>query len=245
MNIRVDASRFAPGHSGKWHSCASAQLIYPTGGVMSLQTARGMWTVPPQRACWLPGNEPHRVETRCGFQMLSVYTSAEARGKYSADSGIVAVSDILRASIFALANPRDRSAERNRHIMKVVTDELSMELLPDFAVTPIKDGPLSAIIRAWENDPADPRTLYDWASTLGVSPRTLTRAFRRTTQLTFREYRAHLRVQFAIAQLASGASVTSVAYCLGYTSVSRFSLRFRRITGARPRQFARTKTPES
>ena len=103
MNIiTVAASNFAAGHNGKCHSCASAQPIHPVQGVMSLHTSRGKWTVAPRRACWLAANEPHRVETRCGFEMFSIYTSAEDRDALLAESGIVSVSELLHAAIIAL-----------------------------------------------------------------------------------------------------------------------------------------------
>src|SRR3546814_7322906 len=70
----------------------AAQLIYPSRGVMILETAAGCWVVPPQQACWLPSNENHRVQTSAGFEMLSVYCRGSVLRRLPEAPGVVAVS---------------------------------------------------------------------------------------------------------------------------------------------------------
>ena len=96
---------------------------------------------------------------------------------------------------------------------------------------------LRPIADALTENPADPRSLADWAGHLGVSPRTVTRAFRAETGLSFARWQAVLRAQRAVLLLARGASVEHTAESVGYRSASAFGVAFRRTTGRTPGQF--------
>jgi AraC-like DNA-binding protein len=79
--------------------------------------------------------------------------------------------------------------------------------------------PVSGLLRptadAVRSDPADQRTLADWASHLGVSARTITRAFNAETGTSFARWVAAVRAQHA----------------------SAFGVAFRRTTGLTPGTF--------
>jgi AraC-like DNA-binding protein len=55
--------------------------------------------------------------------------------------------------------------------------------------------------------------------------------------MTFGAWRARLRLTTAVARLAEGAPVTSVAYDLGYQSPSAFIAMFRRSLGDSPGRY--------
>lgn len=83
-------------------------------------------------------------------------------------------------------------------------------------------------------DPADPRTLEEWAPVLGVSVSSLRRAFRAGTGMTFTAWRAQARLRPALPLLADGIPVAAVARRVGYTSLNGFVDAFRRNFGATP-----------
>ncbi|MGC5413040.1 helix-turn-helix domain-containing protein, partial [Streptomyces sp. DT225] len=60
------------------------------------------------------------------------------------------------------------------------------------------DRRIDAIAEALLDDPADGRSLEEWARGLGTSERTITRAFRRSTGLSFAQWRQMLRVHRAL-----------------------------------------------
>ena len=96
---------------------------------------------------------------------------------------------------------------------------------------------LRPIATALTQDPADPRGLADWAALLDVSPRTITRAFRAETGLSFARWQAVVRAQRAVLLLAQGVGVEAVAEQVGYRSASAFGVAFRRTTGLTPGRF--------
>jgi AraC-like DNA-binding protein len=88
------------------------------------------------------------------------------------------------------------------------------------------------------DDPADARSLRDWAAVLHVSEKTLARAFVAGTGLTFRNWRLRRRLQAAAGLLADGLTVTEVAERVGYASPSAFIASFAEVYGCTPRMYA-------
>jgi AraC-like DNA-binding protein len=96
------------------------------------------------------------------------------------------------------------------------------------------DPRLLRITTAIADDLADNRGLEEWATWSGMSTRTLVRRFMQETGLSFTEWRQQARVMRAFEWLASGKSVTTVAFDLGYDTVSAFIAMFRRAVGMTP-----------
>jgi AraC-like DNA-binding protein len=86
-------------------------------------------------------------------------------------------------------------------------------------------------------NPADNRTQAEWAQQIGASERTLGRLFIRHLGMNFGAWRRRLRLLEAIDRLGDGASVTEVAYELGYGSPSAFIAMFRENLGIAPARF--------
>ncbi len=240
MRIRVQRSAYAAGFRSGWHSCAYAQLIYPSRGVLTLHSREGIWIVPPMRACWLPADQAHDVETPFGLDMLSAYClSPDDLKRLPAKSGIVAISDLLRAAILALEQPGDRSARRLRTISDLFVDELQLQDQTPLHLPTLASSRLAPIRDRLRSDPADDRSLEDWGRLLGLTTRTLAREFRRGGGMTFTQYRAQLRLHAAIERLAADHPVTAIAYDLGFGSPSNFIATFRKATGLTPGAYFR------
>ena len=100
-----------------------------------------------------------------------------------------------------------------------------------------RDRRLRAVTEALIADPADPRTLADFAGAAGASARTLARRFLAETGRTFGAWRQQLRLHEALARLSLGEPVTTVAFEVGYDSPSAFIAMFRKTLGATPGQY--------
>ncbi|MBV8537016.1 MAG: helix-turn-helix transcriptional regulator, partial [Alphaproteobacteria bacterium] len=93
------------------------------------------------------------------------------------------------------------------------------------------------LCEALRGRPADARTLAEWGKLVGASARTLARAFLKETGMSFAAWRAQVRLLAALARLAGGEKVTSVALDLGYESPSAFIAMFRRQLGVTPSRY--------
>ena len=63
------------------------------------------------------------------------------------------------------------------------------------------------------------------------------RLFRREAHMSFATWRQHVRLMEAMARLATGEPVTSVALDVGYNSPSAFTAMFRKSFGAAPTRY--------
>lgn len=73
-------------------------------------------------------------------------------------------------------------------------------------------GPIAAALLA---DPADQRSLDEWASELHSSAVSIRRAFRSETGLAFSEWRTRVRLTASIDRLLRGEPVSAVAHAVG------------------------------
>ncbi len=232
---------YTAGHKIARHWHHRAQLVYASSGVMGVTTDDGTWVVPPQQAVWVPAGMVHEVEASGPLAMRSLYVAVDrdSGAGLPRDCCVVGVSPLLRELIlrvvtFDVAGP---PSPAQRHVLAVIADELrSLEPEPLHLPLP-HDRRLKTITERLARDPADGRPLGDWARKTGASERTLARLFVKETGLTFGAWRQRLRLLAAVARLAEGQAVTTVAFDLGYESPSAFIAMFRRTLGATPGRY--------
>lgn len=87
-------------------------------------------------------------------------------------------------------------------------------------------------------DPADQRTVTEWADAHYTSATSLRRAFLAETGLTFSEWRTRARINASVELLARGRMVSTVAQQVGFTSTNGFILAFRRYFAQTPKAYA-------
>ncbi|KQY37527.1 MULTISPECIES: helix-turn-helix transcriptional regulator [Nocardia] len=93
------------------------------------------------------------------------------------------------------------------------------------------------VAEALLDNPADDRTLADWGPHAAASSRTLARAFRAETGMTFAQWRTQIRLAASLTPLADGVPVTRIAARVGYRSASAYVAAFRRAVGTSPGQY--------
>jgi AraC-like DNA-binding protein len=145
---------------------------------------------------------------------------------------LITMTPLLESLLVRLAR-KDLDAGARARTEAVVFDVLdpadrqfALELPGDPRIDPIAEALLA--------DPADDRGLQEWAALLGTSDRTITRAFREATGLSFGQWRQVLRVHEAVALLSGGADVRDVSERLGYAQPSTFIAAFRRVMKVTP-----------
>ena len=205
---------------------------------MTLHTRAGSWVVPPLRGYWLPADEEHRVETATGLVVHTVCCDGLA-AMFPERGGIVPISALMREMILALAGESAAPGESSplSRVGALLAGQLQTQEHPPLSLPAVEPGRLRRIADALQADPADARTLENWATELATSARTLARAFRRETGMSFREFRHQVRLHAAMERLGAGEAVTQVAHELGFGSASNFITMFRRATGKTPRAY--------
>lgn len=237
--VAVFAFDFAAGASTGRHSHPFGQLVHAANGVMRVTADVGAWVVPPGRAVWVPAGLEHEVTMVTGVAMRTVYVVPAALPRAPDGSRVVEVSPLLRELILqALRLPRPYPlGGAEERLFAVLLDQIEFRAQAPLHLPLPGSPPTVAIAAALQRDPADRRTLADWAVRTGWSSRTLARAFRSETGLTFGAWRTQLRLLRALERLAQGESVTEVGMALGYDSTSAFVSRFRRHLGTTPARY--------
>ena len=222
-----------------WHKHVHAQLIYGASGLMRIESSAGAWVVPPARAVWIPAGIEHQVTCVGEVAMQVVYVLPEAAPWLPEDCQVMAVSALLRelvAAAMELEMGYDLDGPEAR-LVAVLIDCLRDSPVEGLHLPMPEDKRLRAVTQSLIADPGDPRTLADFASDAGASARTLARGFVAETGLSFGAWRQQLRLHEALARLASGEPVTSVAFEVGYDSPSAFIAMFRKSLGDTPGRY--------
>ncbi len=220
------------------HAHDHAQILYASAGVMSVTTRDKSFVIPPQRAVWLAPGVEHEVSCRGAVSLRTLYLKPGTT-KDSGGCRVFEVSRFLKALILEVASfaPLYDVDDREGAIVRLLLDEIArMPNAPYSAAMPT-DYRLLRVCNAIIADPSDPRDIDDWAKLAGMGRRTFTRAFKRETGMGLAIWRQQVRLMEALSLLASGESVTRVAFEVGYDSPSGFSAMFRRAFGVAPSQY--------
>ncbi len=238
------AAEYAPGDVIPLHQHPFAQLLYASGGVMTVTTEHGTWVVPPERAVWVPARVGHAIRMTGRVSMRTVYLS-DALGPLAGSACcVVQVSALLRASILRaveFAQPYREDGPEAR-LVAVIADEIRAAPTAPLHLPLPRDPRARRVADALRANPGDPRKLSEWARLAGASARTLERLFERETALAFAAWRQQARLLRGLERLAAGDPVTTVALELGYETPSAFIAMFRRALGTSPGRYFRVRS---
>lgn len=217
------------------HAHPTHELLWNLRGASSVTAADRTWAITPTTGLWLPAGTLHTARAPAGTWYRAAQFGVHAVRPLADAPVAVEVTPLLALLLARLQEPG--LAEESRALTEQMVLDVLVPAPHAVAVTTPRAPLLRPVVDAVTADPGDPRTLADWAAALGVSPRTLTRAFRAQTGLSLGGWQAAVRAQRAVLLLASGERVDEVADAVGYASASAFGAAFRRQTGRAPSAF--------
>ena len=226
-------------HSGQVeleHQHDEHQLVFPSVGLLSVDTDSSRWIVPPLRAVWVPAHTPHAISALVDSKMSTLYidTATSIPGLHGVT--VVPVSPLLRELILHMINSSHTEAERIR-LEAVLLDQLTADPSQPLQLPRLHDSRLQDIADIFERDPTDRRTLPQLGSEIGASERTLQRLFQNEIGQSFGRWRTQVRLQHSVIELGRGRSVTSAASRSGYSETSSFIEAFRYAFGTTPGRY--------
>lgn len=214
--------------------------MYVIGGVLTVEAAGGIWTVPPHCALWRPGGVSHAGRMAGRIKIASLYIDPGLAAPLDRDCGILFVQPFLRELILrfdSLSPKADMDCGREARLISVLLDELGAAPLEPIHLPLPSDRRLRRLTESMIENPGLRFTIEEWGARVGASNRTLSRLFQRETGMSFVRWRQQLHVGLALQRLAQGELVTNVAGELGYESISAFIAMFRRMLGTTPARY--------
>lgn len=222
------------------HTHPRGELLCADAGTIRVTTDQGAWIVPPRRAIWIPPECPHQTTAPKGVEMHVLFIRADVCPANAPQAPRVMPTSSLFLELIRTAAtmpPEYDESGREGRIVALLLDEIQWTPLRVPPMPAMRDSRLLAIERALAADPADTRTLEEWASVAGASTRTLGRLFREEAGMSFRRWREQLRALAAISALMEGAPIVAVANDFGYETAGAFTAMFKRVLGVTPSQY--------
>jgi AraC-like DNA-binding protein len=226
-----------------------AQLVFAAKGVMQVQTPRGVWLVPPERAVWVPPLLEHAIDVLSDIEMRTLYFQPDWLQEQTAEASltdefVVRVGSLMREAILAMFEPHGSLARKLTLARLIIMDLRDAGDASTFMPMPL-DPKARQVANLILSDPAGTHDLPTLAATVGISGRTLTRLFPEQTKLTLKSWKQRARIIAAIEQLGQpGISIKQIAAKLGFSSTAAFSHAFRDVTGETPTAFLSRKTQD-
>jgi len=236
--IRAVTFPMAPRSRFERHTHDGHQLAWAANGVLTVLTDLGTWVLPPSRALWIPAAVPHETIASERSTMKTLYLEAD-RCPIRWNSPRPVIATALLAALIEHLNDDSLDPEHRARAEQLIFDLLEPVEITTIQVTMPSDERALEVARALAADPSDTRSLAAWGRQIGVSGRTLTRAFLTDTGIPFARWRTSVRLQTAIPLLAAGEPVATVAGYVGYETASAFIAAFRRHTGITPGAYFR------
>ena len=236
-SVATLAWEYAAGFEVPQHAHGSDQLIYAIRGVMQVSSDQGMWLIPPHFALWIPARTDHRIHMPEAVSMRTLYFRPGIVTRSSPGCDVLHVTPLLRELILESVRigrlrARDRDERALRDLAVLQLEKASP--VPTFVTLPKEPRALS-VARAILKNPAQTKPLAALCSNVGVSVRTIERAFRKDIGTDFESWRRQVRLTKAVELLVSGYSVKEVAFAVGYRQSSAFVEAFRRTLGRTPK----------
>jgi AraC-like DNA-binding protein len=218
-------------------------LLCASAGVLRLEAQGQAWLLPPARAALIAAGHPIQVSIPQPVTTASVLFDIGFTPEPPAALAVFDLSPLARALVSECGawgesdEPLTAYAETLFAALAAVTWQLAEQ--PSPVVVPAGRSPeLRAALRLTEEKLGGEVRFEDVAAAVGLAPRSLARYFEEETGMTWRAVLRRMRVLRAIEELAAGdASITKIAFTVGYTSLSAFNAAFRELTGRAPTEY--------
>lgn len=237
--LTASRSRVVSGTGFDVHVHQEDQLAWMASGSMELGVLGDRWHLRREHLAWIPAGTMHEMAFAEQGELISVYADPSLRPAGGRWGGARIIRlDELAGSLMRHLSEENPAPERRRRCWLLLGDLLGEAPEQDAAVALPRDPRARAVATALLEDPADPRDLAEWAAEVGVSSKTIARAFAAETGSTFREWRVRARMHAATRLLLGGEPVQAVAPAVGYDSVSSFIAAFHARLGSTPAVYA-------
>jgi len=228
-----------------WHCYDKHQLLYAEGGFLYVKTRQHCFLLPANHAAWIPAQCLHRVSSNASRLCMRTLYFDENR-KLDARLNKVNIFPVNKLGQEMIYKTREwNNSFQDYTPLEQLFFQAFILLIPQWmdnsvtlAIPTSNHHKLSLILNYIQSNLHNEITVADIANRFAISKRTITRLFKQEIGMTFRAYLRISRIAKAMDLLGdSGHNVSTVAYAVGYESISAFSTTFHSLIGIRPQQY--------
>ena len=229
------------------HSHPKAELILTKRGLLTCEVTNGLWMVPPHCALWIPSGMEHGAKAIGELEAYILFVDPGLASELPAECCTVSVDPLLRELVAAVARlpPLYDHEGPDGRLVHTMLDRLQIAPVERLHLPHPADARLRRIAEALATDPSDRATIGEWAHRVAMSERTLSRSISRETGMSFGRWRQQFQILVALERLVRGDSVQSVAFDLGYESVSAFITMFKKALGQSPGKYITSRSGQA
>lgn len=216
----------------EWHL-----LVYAMRGHLEVIAGGIRRIVPVDRAVLVPADTEHTAVMRAPIAMRSLFLAAGAMPHRGFERiRTITVAPLLRELVLHVTRigALDRGVPGQQRLVGVLLDLLAAADDVQLELPSPRDARARRFADLITREPGDDRSIAKLARACGASQRTIERTFVAETGMAVGEWRRRVRLFHALRLLETGSPVTSVAFDVGYSTVSAFSQAFARQFGFPP-----------
>jgi AraC-like DNA-binding protein len=223
------------------HQHQTGQLLFATRGIMLVETPSVRWTLPPQRALWIPPGHPHAIHMLSDTVLRTVYCTQDLVDHcpgFDRQQAIhaVAATGLIRELILGLFNAAFDHATQYTMVRLLLLSLRHAQSIPTDVPMPSSDGlrrAVGAILerRQWQ------LSLHELAELALMSERTFSRRFADELGMTYRTWRQRARIVSSLDLLTDDVPIKVIAHRLQFASAAAYVATFHRLIGCTPTAF--------
>lgn len=229
-----------------WHIHPKHQLLYAEEGVLHLHSGKHQLILPSRHGAWIPAHRLHKIHSNSpDLYLRNLYFHERKKDEeILRQFHIFPISTLAREMIvYTQIWPTEGKAAKTERsflgTIRLLAIDWCKQTIP-LVLPTTENEPLDKVTVYIGDNLMNPLRLDTVAQRYGFSGRTLLRLFKDQLGMTFGAYIRVARIIRAIELLTDpNASVTEVAYEVGYNSLSSFSRAFQQLTGVKPRDYLR------
>lgn len=224
-------------------------LLYASKGAMRLSYEGKTWSLPPARAALITANKSITVALPQKMTICSALFSVDSYPLPPLTLSVFDMTPLAKELVLECgksgpeSGPHDDRVQSMFETLALVTWRLANSP----GSTSMPTGKSAPIIKALEITEAalhTTPTFQQIANEVAMTPRSLARRFSQELGMTWQQTLRKMRMVRAIEELAAtDASVTTVAFSVGYNSLSAFNAAFRDFTNQTPSEYRNSFRP--
>ncbi len=223
------------------HQHRTGQLVFALNGVMLVETEKSRWTIPPQRALWIPPASVHAIRMLSHTEMRTVYfhpsliRQCEGFAQQHRVHAIVA-TPLVKEMVLGLFDTRHGPCTHRLMAQLLLQILCEAEPLATELPMPADERLRGAVMRMLSANNWN-LSMQELASSALMSERSFTRHFAADVGMSFRTWKQRARIVASLDLLAADRSVKQIARAMQFATPAAYIASFRELLGSTPSAF--------